>query len=118
VGDNNAPHGKVGPEVNPRLKLKLPGRAHFKDKIFGRAFDQFLHQISARPSDIHGYEAKTDEADLSIQYNPGQRYGGGSYLDYTVCLLANRQFSIRRSLCKNASVGKDKFQGATRNTPL
>jgi hypothetical protein len=68
VGATERGHYKGGSKV----RLKLPGRARFAERIFGGTFYSFLDRILQNPMSADRFVIKTDETDLEIHYNPGQ----------------------------------------------
>jgi hypothetical protein len=70
VGANERGHYKGGAKV----QLKIPGRAYFKQAVFGSEFNNFLDRISQNSTVADKFQIKTDEIDLEIQYNPRQQF--------------------------------------------
>lgn len=67
----------------PKIKLKLPGRARFEQVIFNRKFDEFLTHILSDPSRPQVYRIKNADVDVIISYQPGKRFGSGSFPSYS-----------------------------------
>ena len=80
VGANTTGHYKGGEKV----RLKIPGRAHFGQRVFGPQFDGFLDALAKNPEKRENFSIKTDEIDVEIRYDPRQHYGSGSHVDYKV----------------------------------
>ena len=107
VGANERGHYKGGSKV----RLKLPGRARFGERIFGAAFYSFLDRIAKNPTPADAFVIKTDETDLEIRYNPLQQYGGGSHLSYTVVYLIDDNVIYNALSAKASQLAGTNFKG-------
>jgi hypothetical protein len=91
----NSFHIQVGSRKGPTCKeghkpeLKLPGRARFSQIIFNEGFRNFLFEIIKSPRSIHHYNINTSDADVTIKYDPNQRFASGSYPGYKAMVLLN-----------------------------
>jgi hypothetical protein len=73
---------EVNHNVGSRVRLKIPGRARFNQLIFNEQFERFLSLVSRNRNDIQSYEINTHEAELTVGYNPAQRFSSsGTYLN-------------------------------------
>ncbi len=63
--------------------LRLPGRARFNQVIFNKSFDDFIAAIVSEPSVARRYPIKNADVDIVITYQPGKRFGTGSYPSYS-----------------------------------
>jgi hypothetical protein len=107
VGAHDQRHYKGGAKV----RLKLPGRARFAERIFGDAFYSFLDRISKNPMSADRFVIKTDETDLEIHYNPGQQYVRGGHLSYNVVYLIDDNVIYNALSAKASKLASVNFKG-------
>jgi len=70
-------------QTDPRSKLKLPPKGRFHVVIFGTpAFKDFLRAAQQHPNESHHVVLQNDEIDLTLGYDPNQRYFHGSGAAY------------------------------------
>lgn len=67
----------------PKIKLTLPGRARFDQIIFNQGFEDFLSVIASNPGIPLVHRINNADADVSISYQPGKRFGSGSFPSYS-----------------------------------
>ena len=67
-----------------RVRLKLPSRRDFENKIFNAEFHGFLRQVKAQPEKIHRFDAVGPDVGVHFTYDPAKRgSGGGGYPAFT-----------------------------------
>ncbi len=86
---------REGPFRDQKMKLNLPPRRDIH-KLFDGSFHQFMKKIKLTPLLPCSLKIKTPDANILINYNPGDKYGSGSYPAYTVA------YSITRNPIYNA----------------
>jgi hypothetical protein len=91
--------GFVGGE--PKIKLKLPGRARFDQEIFSNKFNEFIKNILINRHRKHIYSLKTDDADVVITYDPALRYASGHYACYSE-ILSKTENTVYSALTRKA----------------
>jgi hypothetical protein len=77
-------------------RLRLPKAHRFKQVIFNDRFHKFLSEVVAEPNRPRSYSVKNNEADVTISYNPRDRFFTGGHPSYTVV------HSLRRNPVANA----------------
>ncbi len=65
-----------------KIKLKLPSKGKFK-KIFNKTFYEFIENIVREPYLPKSFTTHTDNYDISISYNPMQKYFMCQHPSYT-----------------------------------
>jgi hypothetical protein len=69
-------------QVIRKAKLKLPGRSRFRQVIFDKKFDNFLSEILKDPQKLRTHVIENDDADLTIEYDPNQKFASGGHRCY------------------------------------
>ena len=80
---------REGPFRDQKMKLNLPPRRDIH-KLFDGSFHRFMKKIKLDPSLACSHTIKTCGTGISLSYNPGSRYGSGSYPAYTVAYSITR----------------------------
>ena len=86
---------REGPFRDQKMKLDLPPRRDIH-KLFDGSFHQFMKKIKLTPLLPCSLKIKTPDANILVNYNPGDKYGSGSYPAYTAA------YSITRNPIYNA----------------
>ncbi len=89
-----------------RKKLRLPHSHHFKRTIFNRGFTQFLTAVKAAPTTRHEYVVKSEEADVTIRFDPVSSGLSGGYPVFTLAHSIESN-PVARALQKKAKQLKD-----------
>ncbi|MBZ5512975.1 MAG: hypothetical protein LAN70_17655 [Acidobacteriia bacterium] len=95
VGDYDVRPRRGGPP----LRLKVPERRLFEDRIFNERFRQFLAEIVANPGVRRTYEVNTSDTSVAILYTPRASTSSGSHASYTGARSV-RQNAVFRALAK------------------
>jgi len=65
-----------------KMKLKLPSPGKFKE-IFNESFDEFIREVIRKRDMSNSFVMRTEFFDVSISYNPNQKYFMSHYPSYT-----------------------------------
>lgn len=97
----------------PKARLKLPPKSRFKDKIFDQEFDRFLGRIGRLPHEKADYRVvkPVDGIDLTIGYDPKQRYASGGHLFYKKITKLTENIIYDRLNEKRTQLLDSKFEG-------
>jgi len=60
--------------LGTRVRLRIPGRGRFNHVIFNERFERFLSLVARNRNHIRSYQINTHEAELTIKYDPTQRF--------------------------------------------
>jgi hypothetical protein len=106
-----AAHSEPGYKGGSKVRLKIPGRARFKQVIFNKRFDEFLDKICQNPQAVHSHEIHSDDAELMIRYNPSQTFSMIGYSDYhqVYSLTENKLYEALQS--KVSQLRRTNFNG-------
>ena len=103
-------HGKM-------TQLKLPALARFDAEIFNESFEEFALLIQKNPNEARAYQIKTQSVDLTISYQPSDRWvGSGSYPSYKSIEL--REHLIQNSIYSGLVSKADQLKGSAYNGAL
>ncbi len=108
VGAHEETHYRGGPN---KVRLKLPGRTGFQEKIFSKSVDEFLQNVLKNTSAPAHHVIKNDEIDITIRYNPNQRYATGSHLSYKVVYSLTNNIVYQALSAKAAQLKGTRFDG-------
>ncbi|MCL4502675.1 MAG: hypothetical protein M1438_12625 [Deltaproteobacteria bacterium] len=104
-------HGGYVGKNHSKVKLKLPGRARFSQIIFDDKFKNYLLEVLKNPHLRFNYSIKTDDADISIKYDPNQKFGGGAYPSYKEMFVVNENLIYDALNRKVSQLTDSKFDG-------
>lgn len=95
----------------PKARLYLPGKKHFDAAIFNKGFHRFLDDIRTSRGLKREYSTDRPDTQVTITYDPAQRYYSMGYLAYTVQFSAT-QNTIYSALAEKAGqLRKSRFKG-------
>jgi len=67
-----------------RVRLKLPARGEFDQKVFHAEFHGFLRAVKAQPEQVHRFDAIGPDVGVHITYDPAKRgTGSGGHRSFT-----------------------------------
>jgi hypothetical protein len=80
VGAGGNDHYKGG----QRVRLKLPRRSQFGDRLFGAEFQGFLGALQGARDSASCFQINNDEIDLTIDYVPSGLHAAARWISYNV----------------------------------
>jgi hypothetical protein len=87
------------------MKLKLPAKKDVVE-LFDAEFMQFLRACKSKPHQEHHFRRCTDNVDMTVGYDPAQRYFSGSHPPYTTSYSLTRN-PIHNALARKADQLRD-----------
>jgi hypothetical protein len=74
-----------------RVRLKLPNRADFSDKIFSSGFLAFLRNVRTVPAQRHRFDVVTADTGVHFTYEPSRRgTSGGGHPSFTFASIIDQ----------------------------
>jgi hypothetical protein len=82
---------RVGIGSEQKVRLKLPHRREFGEKIFYKRFFDFLRSVRRTPEQPHRFDVASPDVGVHFSYDPAKRgTGGGGHRSFTVATVIDR----------------------------
>jgi hypothetical protein len=95
----------------PKARLYIPREKDFDAAIFNKGFHRFLDDIRMSPGLTRKFSIASLDAQVTITYDPAQRYFSMSYLAYTVPFSATENTIYRALEEKGRQLKRSGFKG-------
>jgi hypothetical protein len=95
----------------PKARLYIPREKDFDAAVFNKGFHRFLDDIRMSPRLKRNFSVAGMDAQVTITYDPAQRYFSMSYLAYTVPFSATENTIYRALEEKGRQLKRSGFKG-------